>query len=435
MTKIKKSILSLNWKLFASLLVMGLCPTIYNTVRVFFLGQLPGDWAFSIAGQLSWINLIYEIIDEAIILPLYFFMGNVVDKRNEFTNRIKTGLIVSTGIYLFISLFICIFTEPLLNMMAASPEIIKESITYIRIESIANIFSLISSFMMICLISLGKSYYVYLITIGRLILNIVFDTFFVSSLTISANLGINGIGYSNIIVNLLLSIISIRILFKENCNIFSKSEISFSWLKQTIKICGISGLESFVRNIAYMLMICRMVNIVNEQGTYWVANNFIWGWLLLPINQLGELIKQECSTDTKKIKENTPAYFCITFFICLLWFITIPLWKPFMRNILLFDDVEKLFSLVLLLLGFYILYAFQNIFDCEFYSLGRTDLMLFESIVTNTIYYGAAFILYKTGLWIPSLSGIALLFGIGNAFDSIISGAVYIWLRKKLSKL
>lgn len=59
------------------------------------------------------------------------------------------------------------------------------------------------------------------------------------------------------------------------------------------KIGGISGLESLVRNLAYMLMVVRMVNVVNEQGTYWVANNFIWGWLLLPVTQLAELIKRD----------------------------------------------------------------------------------------------------------------------------------------------
>ncbi len=76
MNKVVRSLNNLNWKLYASLLVMGLCPTLYTTLRVFFLGQFPGEWAFSIAGQLSWINLIYEILNEAIILPLYFFMGN-----------------------------------------------------------------------------------------------------------------------------------------------------------------------------------------------------------------------------------------------------------------------------------------------------------------------------------------------------------------------
>lgn len=56
--------------------------------------------------------------------------------------------------------------------------------------------------------------------------------------------------------------------------------------------------------------------------------------------------------------------------------------------------------------------------------------MLFESVVTNTIYYGVAFILYVTGIWTPTLTGIALLFGIGNAFDSIVSLVAYVYFLR-----
>ena len=56
--------------------------------------------------------------------------------------------------------------------------------------------------------------------------------------------------------------------------------------------------------------------------------------------------------------------------------------------------------------------------------------MLFESVVTNTVYYGIAFILYLTGVWTPSLIGIALLFGIGNAFDSLVSLGAFTFLLK-----
>ena len=426
-----KSLKNINYKLFFSLLIMGLCPTIYTTVRVFILGQLPGEWAFSIAGQLSWINLLYEILNEAIILPLYFFMGKVISDKAEYTNRIKTGLLISFCIYAVFSVSICIFANPLLSVMATNKDIIVESIAYIRIESIANIFILLSNFLLICLISLGKSKYVYLLTFAKLVLSIVFDVFLVSSLKISANLGVNGIGYSNIIVNIILFVISVTLLSKEKICIFQNEKLSFSWTKQFIQIGGISGLESFVRNFAYIIMISRMVNVVNEQGTYWVANNFIWGWLLLPIIQLDELIKQEVSTDEKAIKNNTLGYFAITIFVCVLWFITIPFWKSFMLNVLQFSDADKLFNLVLLLAGFYVLYAIQNIFDSEFYGLGKTNYMLFESVVTNSIYYGVAFILYLTGKWIPSLTGIALLFGIGNAFDSIVSAVAYTYLLKK----
>ena len=431
MNKIIKSLKNINWKLFVSLLVLGLVPTLYTTVRVFFIGQLPGEWSFSIAGQLSWVNLIYEILNEAIILPLYFFMGKVVSDKNEYTNRIKTGLIISLCIYAICSIFICIFTNPLLAAMATSKDIITESAVYIRIESIANIFSLFASFLLVCLVTLGKSKYVYILTGAKLVLCIIFDTFFVSTLNISANLGVNGIGYSNIIVNLLLFIVSVLLLTKEGCSIFNKEKLSFEWTKGLLKIGGISGAESFVRNLAYMVMISRMVNMVNEQGTYWVANNFIWGWLLLPINQLGELIKQEVGTDEKAVKNNTLGYFAITIIVCLLWFSTIPGWEPFMAYVLQFSDADKLFSLVMVLLGFYVLYAIQNVFDCEFYGLGKTNYMLFESAVTNVIYYGIAYILYRTGIWTPTLIGIAFLFGIGNAFDSIVSAGAYAFLLKK----
>ena len=138
MTKIGKSLKNINWKLFISLMVMGLCPTIYTTLRGFFLGQLPGDWSFSIAGQLSWVNLLYEILNEGIILPLYFFMGKVVENKSEYTNRIKTGLIVSFCIYTVCSIIIICFANPLLAVMATSKEIINQSAIYIRIESVAN---------------------------------------------------------------------------------------------------------------------------------------------------------------------------------------------------------------------------------------------------------------------------------------------------------
>ena len=429
--KLKTSLKNINYKLFIALFIMGLCPTIYTTIRVFWLGQLPGEWSFSIAGQLSWVNLIYEIINEAIILPLFYFVGKVLLDKKELTNRLKTGLIITLGVYLVLTLVTITCANPLLKLMATSPDIIDASATYIRIESIANIFSILSQFALVTLVTLGKDKQVYTLTGVKLVLCIIFDTFFVSTLKCSLNLGVNGIAITNIIVNLILFAVTLFLLYKQGVNVFNKEKLNFKWIKDFARIGGISGLESFVRNIFYMIMICRMVNVVGEQGTYWVANNFIWGWLLLPISQLGELIKQETSTNQTAVKNNSLGYFIITLGICLIWFITIPLYKPFMQRVLQFSDVDKLFTLVLILIGFYVLYAFQNVFDATFYGLGKTHYMLFESVLTNIIYYGFCFILYVTGVFNPSLIGIALMFGIGNAFDSIVSFIAYAFLLKR----
>lgn len=431
MDRIMKSLKNINGRLFLSLLVMGLCPTLYTTLRTFFLGQLPGDWSYSIAGQLLWVNLLYEVINEAIVLPLYFFMGQAVANKNEYTNRIRSGLLVSLGIYTVCSVLVMIFVHPLLRFMAVSPDILSESASYIRIECVANIFGILYSFICVALITIGKDKMVYAITAAKLILSLLLDTLLVSTLPISLNCGVNGIGISNIISNLILFIIAAVLISKCGYNIFEKKKLSFAWMKDFLKIGGISGMESFVRNIAYMLMVSRMVNMVGEQGTYWVANNFIWGWMLLPIIQLGELIKQETAKDKNAVKNNTLGYFTITAVTCLMWVITIPLYKPFMHHILGYSDVDKLFKLVMVLFAFYVMYAFQNVFDATFYGRGKTNYMLFESIITNSIYYGTFFILYLCGVWQPTLIGIALMFGCGNAFDSVVSYIAYRHFLKK----
>ena len=426
-----KQLKTFNWKFYISLLIMGLCSVIYTTVRTFFLGQMPDEWAYSIAGQLSWISLLYEIIDEAIILPLFFFMGEAYKNKSEFSNRIKTGMLISLGVYTVCSVLLLVFLKPLLTLMATDSNIVDASASYIRIEAVANIFGILYNFISVALITIGKEKYVYILTVGKLLLNLIFDVFLISPLPISLKLSVNGIGYANIITNVILTIIAIVLITKEGYDIINRNKLSFSWMRNFFKVGAISGLESFVRNMAYIIMVSRMVNIVGEQGTYWVANNFIWGWLLLPVTQLGTLIKQEVSKDKELINKNIKSYFTLTGVIILVWLILIPLYKPFMQNVLGFDQVNKLFELVIISLGFYAVYAVQNIFDAIFYGRGKTGYMLFESVVTNVIYYGGCFLLYKTGLWEPSLIGIAIMFGIGNVFDALVSWIAYKFFERK----
>ena len=275
-----------------TLLFLGICPAIYNTFRIYLVGNLPSTWAYSIAGQLAWVNLIYEVINEALILPLYHFL-NTSDDKAESSWRIRSGLLISIGIYALLAILMIVFTEPLLRFMAVNVDIIQESASYIRIESVANIFIMISSFLTVALVSTGKDIFLYVFAFARLVLSLMTDYFFVSEHTFSLRLGINGIGWSNIVVNGILALVAALMLQRDGIAVFSARCGSWKWLNTFCRKGALSGLESLVRNLAYMVMIVRMVNVVSEQGTYWVANGFIWSWLLLPVLQLGELIKKE----------------------------------------------------------------------------------------------------------------------------------------------
>jgi Na+-driven multidrug efflux pump len=432
MEKMIASLKRIDYRMFTALLLFGLIPTLYTTFRIFLIGQLPGEWGFSVAGQLQWVNLLYEILQEGLILPLFFFIGAVVFDKSALMNRIKTGLIFTFGVYTLLSLFIFIFAKPLVVFIAQNQTIIDETVAYIRLETIAMIFSTMVRFLMVVLVTIRKDKNVYMVLVVQLFLTVIFDVFFVSTLPISLNLGVNGIAITNIVVNGILLIAAFALLYKNSLPIFTKSTLDFTWFKSLFRKGGISGLESLVRNLAFMLMIVRMVNVVGEQGTFWVANNFIWGWLLLPIMQLGELIKADCGEESfEAVKTKSLGYFSITAIVTVLWLITIPLWKPFMQYVLQIPNYEDVHFIVMISVGFYIFFAFNNVIDSIFYGLGKTNYMLFQSITINTIFYGTVFVLYQVNVFEPSLTLIALMFAFGTALDSILTMFMYRWMLKK----
>jgi Na+-driven multidrug efflux pump len=411
---------------------------------------MPDSYSFSIAAQLQWVNLIYEIIQEAFILPLYFFIGKafvdkkqalsgvitdeaeIEHKRSELTNRVRTGLLVVFGVYTLLSVIIMVAAEPLIRFMAQDPAVIAETATYIRLETIANIFATLVKFSMVVLVTIKKDRYLYFVLGLQVVLTILLDVFLISSFSVSAKLGVNGIAITNIIVNIMLLVLTVIVLHREDIKVFGKGKLSFAWAKEWTKVGGISGIESFVRNIAFMLMIVRMVNMVGEQGTFWVANNFIWGWLLLPVIQLGELVKRDCGENNREaIRQKTLGYFVLTTIFVVLWFISIPLWQPFMRGVLQLDNYKDIFFVVIISIGFYVLFAYNNVIDSIFYGIGKTNYMLFQSLVINIVVYGGAFIFYIAGIYHPTLVSIALMFAIGTALDSILTYGMFVWMLKK----
>ena len=436
MNRIFDSMKKINYRLLLALLLLGLIPTVYTTVRIFLIGQLPGDWGFNIASQLSWVNLLYEILQEALILPLFYFIGMAIKNRLDLENKFRTGIIFTGAIYSILSMLIVVFAVPLINIMAQDTALINETATYIRLETVAAIFMTLVKFSLVTLVVINKDKYLYYLLGLQMILTVLVDVFFVSSLSFSLNLGVNGIAFSNIIVNLFLMVLVYFILRKEDINVFSKQKLNFGWIKDLFKIGGISGLESFVRNIAFMFMVIRMVNVVGEQGTFWVANNFIWGWLLLPVLQLGELVKRDCGENDSAIKDKTLGYFGITTFIVILWAISIPLWKPFLRDVLQLSNYTDVFNIALVSVGFYVLFAYNNVIDSIFYGIGKTKYMLFQSVIINSVFYGTLFVLYVTGVYQPTLMLIAIMFAAGIAFDSLLTYGMFIWmLRSKNIKL
>lgn len=421
----------INYKLLLVIILSSLLPTLYTTTRIHFLGSLPETWGFSIAAQIAWLNIFYEVLSEGLLLPLAFIIGQVMSHPKQFSERISVALKVILIAYCIMTTIVCVFAENLTVFMQQSADLINMTVFYIRLESIAILFSSVFAFFSLVLLLKNNQKALYVLLIVKALLMVLFDSLFVSQLSVSLKLGINGVAYTNIIVNLVLGIVAIYWLKKEGLQLRGITFSHQKWLKGWFIIGLRSGLESFVRNAAFVVMILQLVNQVQQAGVFWITNNFIWGWLLLPVLALGQLIKQDAGIHQGLSVQKMNRYFVLTAVFMLLWLTSIPLWDTFIHTVMGIDDSAPIKRLALLMIGFYIVFSFNNVIDSYFYGIGRTDLMLYQSLSVNIIFYGAAYWAYKAGLFIPTLDGIAIMFGLGMTFDAIITLALYLWLRKQ----
>lgn len=430
--RVVRALKTVNYRLWFAILASMLLPTVYQTVRIYFLGDIPSDWGVNIASQLSWVNLLYEVVQEAMILPLFFLLGKSLQNREEFANKVRTGLSVTAIVYLIVSVIIVACARPLVIFMAQNGELIDATVTYIRLETLAALFSTLWRFMMLVLVTVKKDRYLYIVLGVQMALSVVLDAFLVSNLSVSANMGVNGIAVTNIVVNALILILAIVILKREKIAVFSREKWDFRWLKEWFKVGKFSGMESLLRNLVFMIMVVRMVNLVAEQGNYWIANNFIWQWLLLPSLALADLIKKEVGENKENIRDKTFGYISLVMIFALVWLVSIPLWKPFLQYVMNADEYETVYKIVLIETGFYMTFLFNScIFDSTFYGLGKTNYMLIQSMCIDGFYYGVMFVLYLSGIFVPTLLGICLMFGIGMALDFVPTLILYIRLLKK----
>lgn len=408
-------------------------------MRIHYLGELPQTWGVSIASQLMWVNVLLEVFQEVLIKPLFYCIGQTIKNPHQTVNKVKTGLLVTFLVYLVCTGIIAGAASPLTEWMAQDKTLIKKTVTYVRLELIGLLLSSMVEFMMVVFVLLDAQRHIYVILGIKMCLSIVLDTFFLSeSVNVSLKLGVNGIAYTNIATAGVTLIYAFSVFVKMYRGSGLLARARFGWLREWSFVGLFSGLDSLVRNAAYLLMILRMMNVIKHQGTYWLANSFVWSWLLLPFTSLSKVLIQDTSNidDVISQRVKTLAYYLITACIAALWCVTIPGWKAFFRVVLNIGNPSEVFRLATILAPFYMLYMVNTLMDSVFYGKGKTQMLAIQSIITNIVVYCTAFGLFEAGVFKPSLTTISVLFGTGITVDSFITFFLYyIYLRKVQFKL
>ena len=416
-----------HWRLWIALCVLALIPALYQTIKTFLISSVAQvsfgaqvssgtqTGAFDIIGQMEWFDLINETLQAFLIVPLYSVLNRIFQNHSEkfAETTFKTGLVVLV-LYTLFSVGVLLYGTVLIGAMNPAEIDLTATAIYLRLETVAFMTGILVSFSNVVFVVIGKEKNVYLFLIIRTALSLVADFLLIP------HFGIYGVAVSNILINTLLSAACVLLLYRQGlicfCH-FHKSDGAL--LREWCKTGVFSGLQQFLDNFIYAVMVCKMVNMVAEQGNYWIANNFIWGFLLIPISALSEVIRSDCKKGYRQLRPFS--YYAIAAASVVLWAITIPAWTPFFRYAQNLSNADEIFSIVIRLVPFYIAYAGCAIIDSIFVGLGKTGYIAANSLLINLGYYGIFYLLFRTRAITFDMNTIILMFGFGMVVHFVIS--------------
>lgn len=423
-----KDLKTFNWKIFFALCLLSLVPAIYQTVITYLITSSTSAGALDIVGQMEWFDLIDETICAFLIVPMYSVLTKAYKEENFAGRVFKLGIIIF-ALYALFSVGVFFYGIHLIGFMNQNEVDISAAYRYLSLETIAFMIGILVSYINVVFLVVGKAKNMYAFLVIRIVLSLLSD------LLLIPHMGIDGIALSNIISNAIMAVGGIVLLsLEKNIAIakFDSSDIPF--LKNWGRTGLFAGGQQFLDNIIYALMVVRMVNAVSESGNYWVSNNFIWGWLLIPITAMVEIIRDDAGMKGYELKQRN--YYSIALVVISLWFILIPSYQWFFHVVEGIDNYERIFEIVIKNLGFYIAYALSQIPDAIFVGMGKTKYNAINSLICNIIYYGIWFIFYQTGVVIMSMDMIIIMFGCGNVVHWIVSLVEEkVFLRREVKKL
>lgn len=410
--------------LFCSLMLLSFIPFLYTLVRTNLIVNIPSTDGLGIAGHIEWFDLINETVQAFLIVPLYALLNKCIEDAGKFKIRIFQAFLIANAVYIVFAVITLVYCHFIVSAMTS--ENIQEVTGYLRLETIGFIIGNIVSFINILFVVLGKTFYIYAMVVAKTIFTIIGD------LLLIPVFGVNGVAYSNIFVNTICVVLCLIVVFRENLiKVSFKFEKTF--FKDYLFIGLFSGSQILLDNIIYSSVVCKMVNEVAEQGNYWTANNIIWGFLLIPISALAEIIKKECIG--KLSKEKIKHYHYVIIFTFLGWLCFIPFINPFLKNVMGIENYAAIKHILLILIPFYLAYGYTVLFDNILIGYGKTQYCFIISAFVNLVYYPVVYGLMLKGIFTVNITFICMMFGFGMAVHLVCSILCFNVFQKRYCKI
>ncbi|MBQ3735756.1 MAG: hypothetical protein II855_02365 [Candidatus Methanomethylophilaceae archaeon] len=403
--------------LLLSIIAFTFIPSINQLIVDRFITDIGGD-VLEIAGQIEWFDLFNETILAFLTVPMYFVFNRAKDDES-LSKRINTTFAIGFVLYALISVVIYLYASNLTAYMDAP----AESVNYLRLETLGFVIGFVSSYLFVLFVVRGrKEYFVTLLVAKVAMLSI-------GNAILIPEHGVTGVAMTNISVNGVIAIVSVFLLHREGL-LRRWNGVDRQALKDWVSTGVFSGGQVFVANLIYVLIVMKMVNEVSQMGNYWLANNFIWGWLIVPVAAVGEMVKREFYRGYARIWN----YLALTTMILVIWLISVPLWGYMFSDIIQAEDPSAITHILYLSVPFYVAYAYSVILQAVMISVGKTRYIFYECLIVNFVYYGIVYGLYLMGVFEATMEFAILMFGVGLVVCLVLDVAFYVYSIKDVPK-
>lgn len=400
------------------LIGIGFLPLLWKILELTFLSSY--DNALKILGQIALISIIFKVFEESILNPIYkCFSKQNINDENQRQYLVKKFLIYYFLITIVFTIVILFLSTYILKFSKVPDYIFNETLSFIKLYVVSCGLGVISKYLYTCSL-IGKEtkkmgWYLFIKSIITAILFVIFVPKF------SFGFGVKGIAIAELVIN----IISIIYLSTHIKNINSQA-IEFNY-KEYFKLFVFSFVETLIRNIVYYFVILVFLNIIDNQDLYFVANDYIWSIMLVPVLAQSGIIKQELSLGNNNLKP----YFYNSIILILFMILLVPIALLIFKYVYTLSNYLDYFMVLLKLFPCYIIFVFDSIIEAYFIATGKMKHILVQTILTNIFVYCTALILYLCGVWVITLDSIILLFNLGVIVSSLYTISVYLIERKK----
>ena len=429
--RIRRRSLEWDWRLFSFILLFLGLPNLYQLYRVRLIGnEIPDPGGLAIVSQWQFVGLVVEVFQEASVLAIFFFVGSQLRRgRSTQLDRAKSVMSIILIASLIFSVGVFLFRDQFITIIGTSSDIQVETRNFLGVSIFSVPFSLMSAAIVVLFQSLRMRGYVLTMAIANVVLQFFLDSLLFGGYSFSLDAGVIGVGWSTLLSSAGLLAVGVLLLTADP-RVSTKmltARPTFKDVKNYLRVGFGSGADSLVRNVAYFVMIIRIVNTIgsDEIGGYYLAIQVLWSFMLVPVLALADTTKAlvaNVAHDVLRVRIRWFTSMGITACMILIWLALVPFFPSF-ANLLSDDGTTVRWAITAFSLLFvpYVLFCFNTVTDGVFYGTGQTKFLAYQSLLTNGTVYLIGFVLYALGIWEPTFQSVMLLFSLGILVDSILT--------------